>query len=489
MYTTYFAILALLFFILENPDSTTARDGILKDAVEGKNTLAGLAKNSMAADRCAQSLNSIFKHLPEKLRNRQPASQMNKKRPSIEPTAAPATTTSTTKAELPSSASESSLSGKWSQGAQRTSNASASKLNSGKKHNRRSSRMTNNNGPGPTLAHHGPSHLSNSMTISQLPPTNGDTNMTDLVQSTESSAASTPQLPQQELSQMGFEQNQSQAQTQPAPPQASAQQQQQAQSQQFTFGGALDKMNFIPDLMPMMFPSDDPFAYPTQPMSTLEDSTFKDFGNMNDQQQTGLENNQFMGSSSSFLQNVFDSKQTNSMPNLTTLVTGDASATASNPDLTPYSADSDIALHPALPPPMRPIVDDFAPATFGMPNFTYFNNVQPQYPENDMSMQDMPSTSTAATTSDSVLGNGIMPSPSEMPYNMNTPNPFVWARGEDGNAVNTSSHNRVSLSGHNNNNNSVDIDGRLGSTTTPMRLKPNGRTSSDATQPDSVFSA
>lgn len=61
MYTTYFAILTLLFFILGNPDSAAAKDGILKDALEGKNALAGLAKRSMAADRCAQSLSvSIF---------------------------------------------------------------------------------------------------------------------------------------------------------------------------------------------------------------------------------------------------------------------------------------------------------------------------------------------------------------------------------------------------------------------------------------------
>lgn len=60
MYTTYFAVLSLLFFILENPESATVKDGILKDALEGKNALAGLAKNSMAADRCAQSLNVCF---------------------------------------------------------------------------------------------------------------------------------------------------------------------------------------------------------------------------------------------------------------------------------------------------------------------------------------------------------------------------------------------------------------------------------------------
>jgi len=57
MYTTYFAILSLIFFVVENPDSPTSKDGVLKDAMEGKNTLAGLAKKSMAADRCSQSLN------------------------------------------------------------------------------------------------------------------------------------------------------------------------------------------------------------------------------------------------------------------------------------------------------------------------------------------------------------------------------------------------------------------------------------------------
>jgi hypothetical protein len=55
MYTTYLAILALVFFVLENPASPTGKD-ILKDAMEGRETLASLAKRSMAADRCSQSL-------------------------------------------------------------------------------------------------------------------------------------------------------------------------------------------------------------------------------------------------------------------------------------------------------------------------------------------------------------------------------------------------------------------------------------------------
>lgn len=55
MYTTFFAILTLVFFVLENPSSPTVKD-ILRDAHEGRDTLAGLAKRSIAADKCSQTL-------------------------------------------------------------------------------------------------------------------------------------------------------------------------------------------------------------------------------------------------------------------------------------------------------------------------------------------------------------------------------------------------------------------------------------------------
>jgi len=55
MYTTFFAVLSLVFFVIENPSSTTAKE-ILRDAYEGRNTLASLAKRSMAADKCTQTL-------------------------------------------------------------------------------------------------------------------------------------------------------------------------------------------------------------------------------------------------------------------------------------------------------------------------------------------------------------------------------------------------------------------------------------------------
>jgi hypothetical protein len=64
MYTTYYAILSLVFFVIENPNSPTSKD-ILKDAVEGRDTLAALAKRSLAADRCTASLTVSDTKWPE----------------------------------------------------------------------------------------------------------------------------------------------------------------------------------------------------------------------------------------------------------------------------------------------------------------------------------------------------------------------------------------------------------------------------------------
>lgn len=55
MYTTFFAILSLVFFVLENPDKDGSQD-ILADATAGRAALAGLARRSLAADRCSMSL-------------------------------------------------------------------------------------------------------------------------------------------------------------------------------------------------------------------------------------------------------------------------------------------------------------------------------------------------------------------------------------------------------------------------------------------------
>jgi hypothetical protein len=56
MYTTFFAVVAILYFVLENPTSPTSFE-LLRDAVEGKEVLAHFSKRSMAAERCSSALN------------------------------------------------------------------------------------------------------------------------------------------------------------------------------------------------------------------------------------------------------------------------------------------------------------------------------------------------------------------------------------------------------------------------------------------------
>lgn len=53
MYTTFFAILSLVFYALENAGIS---HDMMQDAKEGRDTLAALAKRSMAADRCTTTL-------------------------------------------------------------------------------------------------------------------------------------------------------------------------------------------------------------------------------------------------------------------------------------------------------------------------------------------------------------------------------------------------------------------------------------------------
>lgn len=53
MYTTFFAILSLVYYAMENSDKAA---DVMRDARIGKDTLASLAKRSMAADRCSVTL-------------------------------------------------------------------------------------------------------------------------------------------------------------------------------------------------------------------------------------------------------------------------------------------------------------------------------------------------------------------------------------------------------------------------------------------------
>jgi hypothetical protein len=68
MYTTFFAIVSILYFVLENPTNPTSFP-LLRDAVEGKEVLAYFAKRSLAADRCSTALKGMFERLPESIRH------------------------------------------------------------------------------------------------------------------------------------------------------------------------------------------------------------------------------------------------------------------------------------------------------------------------------------------------------------------------------------------------------------------------------------
>lgn len=54
-YTTFFSIISLVYFVLENLDKPGSEE-ILADAFDGKAALNGLAMRSQAADRCSTAL-------------------------------------------------------------------------------------------------------------------------------------------------------------------------------------------------------------------------------------------------------------------------------------------------------------------------------------------------------------------------------------------------------------------------------------------------
>lgn len=56
LYTQYFAIIALVFFVLENPDKPGSAD-VLADARAGKEMMSEMAATSLPADRVNGALN------------------------------------------------------------------------------------------------------------------------------------------------------------------------------------------------------------------------------------------------------------------------------------------------------------------------------------------------------------------------------------------------------------------------------------------------
>ncbi|KAI9872540.1 MAG: hypothetical protein M1830_001505 [Pleopsidium flavum] len=228
MYTTFFAILSLIFFVLENPDSATSHD-ILRDANEGKETLASLSRRSMAADRCTVMLAGLFDQFPEKLkRSRFNSLTGKKKRQASSPNRVAPMQAIHSAPDIP-----------------RQINADTST-----NMQRASTFPTKVNAPALKRAAV-PYDIS---TLRQnLNPTfdNGYSRSShDIYTPTDNMDMPTPDSANSSI------------------PSSAAQQ------QQFGFPQSLDGSG-LPDLSAMMFPSADPFAYPNQPMITLENRQYK----------------------------------------------------------------------------------------------------------------------------------------------------------------------------------------------------------------------
>lgn len=82
MYTTFFAVLSLVYFAAENPDNPTTQE-LIRDALAGRKILVDTAKVNVSADRCSATLDVIFNRLPEWMREgkQNPMPQRKRKQP------------------------------------------------------------------------------------------------------------------------------------------------------------------------------------------------------------------------------------------------------------------------------------------------------------------------------------------------------------------------------------------------------------------------
>ncbi|GAP90000.1 putative C6 transcription factor [Rosellinia necatrix] len=80
LFSEFFAIISLVFFVLENQDKPGSKE-ILADAIAGKNMISELAAKSMVADRISQSLETLFDQLPVNLKDFEAQAVPSKKRP------------------------------------------------------------------------------------------------------------------------------------------------------------------------------------------------------------------------------------------------------------------------------------------------------------------------------------------------------------------------------------------------------------------------
>lgn len=79
MYMTYFSIMTLVYFAVEDAGNPNT-EALVKDALQARAIIAGFAKRSMAADRCAATLDSVFSRLPDWIREGKPPPQASQMR-------------------------------------------------------------------------------------------------------------------------------------------------------------------------------------------------------------------------------------------------------------------------------------------------------------------------------------------------------------------------------------------------------------------------
>ncbi|KAI0512783.1 hypothetical protein F5B22DRAFT_614202 [Xylaria bambusicola] len=79
LFSEYFAIISLVFYVLENQNKQGSKE-ILADAIAGKNMIGELAPKSMVADRIFSSLEALFIQLPDQLKELDVQTAPSKKR-------------------------------------------------------------------------------------------------------------------------------------------------------------------------------------------------------------------------------------------------------------------------------------------------------------------------------------------------------------------------------------------------------------------------
>ncbi|CAN8096607.1 unnamed protein product [Discula destructiva] len=93
LYTEFFAILTLVFYVLESPDKHGSAE-IYADAKAGREMIAKLAGRSFAADRISKSMDTLWENLPESIKNgkARPTTSRKRSAPGLNPVAMPIST-------------------------------------------------------------------------------------------------------------------------------------------------------------------------------------------------------------------------------------------------------------------------------------------------------------------------------------------------------------------------------------------------------------